>query len=151
MRKTSAAWAAGFLEGEGTIELYMRYRKSTGMHYPEPRITASNTKRYYLRKLQRLFGGWLGGYSYEPGKGSSHFGTKTCYRWQVSNLMAYETAKLILPYLHGEKKKAAQLIIDYYDHRPPRLRYGRGIFKPDQRRRDYNAAFAKRVALASGH
>ena len=46
------AWAAGFLEGEGTMGL-------TGRTYGYPRVSAGQVQKEPLERLQKLFGGKL--------------------------------------------------------------------------------------------
>ena len=148
---TDLAWAAGFIEGEGHFKFYWRHRQSTGQLYFEPSVQADNTKKEYLDFLKSLFGGSIC-LTHTKGKKIGKYRTKKdTWRWHATNLKAFNVCRLLEPFLHGDNKKAAQLIVEYYENRPPRRRHRGGQFKVDHRRREYNAAFTERLAVALGH
>jgi hypothetical protein len=60
MRPTDAAWAAGFIDGEGHLGIHrIRDRRAAGQRglRLNPRIVVGQTKRQPLDKLASLFGG----------------------------------------------------------------------------------------------
>ena len=105
-KKTDLAWAAGFIDGEGTFTLTRRLKPRLSY---DLKISAGQTSIEPLEKLCSLFGGK----SYMR---RAPFGIhkKPMYGWQVCNKMAEKTARLLLPYLIVKKQRAI-LMLEYCD------------------------------------
>jgi len=118
MSELEYAWAAGFLEGEGSIGIYEARDRGKNASWMDPHIEAYNTELPLLQHLQKILGGKI----YLKAKAGSNYGShhryKDYYRWGVHRREALRVAKLILPYLNGVKKKKAEEIIEYYRNRP---------------------------------
>ena len=96
MRDTDAAWAAGFMDGEGTIGVY-----TGGVKKPFLRVVAaqSGTDKP-LRRMQTLFGGSVNGpYFYE--------GKKPQWKWTVTGSRAHVALTLMLPFFSIKGSQAA--------------------------------------------
>ena len=130
MNKTELAWAAGFIEGEGSVHFYLRKKHERYPNYAEPHITADNSVKEYIEILQRLLGGSIF-MTKNKGKKIGKYETKhDLWRWHVTNLAAYRACKRLLPYLHGKNRANAELVIKFYENRPPRERDEKGRFLP---------------------
>ena len=106
------SWAAGFLDGEGTLTLNKFYRKDVrndvwaaiqcGMAQSPENVKA-------LSILKDLFGGYLA----ENKKAYTENQRKTCF-WRITSQKANKCAKALLPYLII-KNKQAEIIIEYQE------------------------------------
>jgi hypothetical protein len=89
MKDTDAAWAAGFLDGEGTFAVTMDANGGINI-----RVTATQVVEAPLTKLQELFGGNI---YYIPATRPNHRDT---YRWQLSKTSDVEAfLNAVAPYL----------------------------------------------------
>lgn len=98
LTNTEAAWLAGFIDGEGSIQIrWQKSKRDTHMTSSVASISVSQAepRTEILYWLQKKFGGAV----------SSH-GTNTrnpkhnkAFRWLVTGNTAVEVAKLIQPYL----------------------------------------------------
>jgi hypothetical protein len=88
MDDVSAAWAAGFFEGEGS------FRLNNGR---TPSLQANQVDREPLERLQRILGGTLNG-PYGP-YGKNTGGRKPYYYWQVTGEEAKAAMRRMEPYL----------------------------------------------------
>ena len=79
------AWAAGFIDGEGTFG-----GQNSGF-----RLSAFNTHYESIKKLQNLFGGPI---KIKPQNDKTKKHWKTCYVWSVSTLQAKDVIEAMLPY-----------------------------------------------------
>jgi hypothetical protein len=95
-----AAWAAGFLDGEGSFGIHLR-SESQGFTIT---VAATQTVERPLRKLQELFGGSV---SVDRGV---RFGSKTLYRYGVSSKKAAFLLHTIRPYLVVKDRQADVLL-----------------------------------------
>lgn len=112
MSETELAWAAGFIEGEGTVGTWAIFKNDRGYAKPKAVIEAYNTEICFLEKLKGLFGGWI-----YINKKAGAFNKKDLYRWQVSYRLAYAAAKKLYPFFIGSKKEAIKAIIDLYEEK----------------------------------
>lgn len=106
------AWAAGFIDGEGTITLkrYKSQYTTRKIHYqPFVSLGQANHIGHYdgVRKLQKLFGGSLSTYKAVPPR-------QETLSWSMVSRSAVEMLKKIRPYL-VIKAAHADLLINYYD------------------------------------
>lgn len=91
---SEAAWAAGFVDGEGSIGVERRGERSNGARlvltvvqkHPEP-----------LQELRRLFGGYLD-WQANQGRGK--------WRWRVQSRHAAEVLETIRPFLRVKGAEA---------------------------------------------
>jgi hypothetical protein len=99
MNETDLAWAAGFIDGEGTIYISP---ENLPKHPMGLRLLASQTVEAPLHKLQSMFGGnvYL-----------RHDTRKEAYRplwtWQLGGALAKQALKAMLPYLTVKHRQAA--------------------------------------------
>lgn len=89
------AWAAGFIDGEGTICISKGRPSKNGV---SPRynlvVQAGGTRLEPLLRLQSLFGGSIHNHS-----SGAKEGWKPYFIWYISTLKAVSCLKRILPYL----------------------------------------------------
>lgn len=100
--QTDIAWAAGFIDGEGCIQISKPPKRVMT-------LKASQKLSNPLQQLKQLFGGNV--YQYE-----------LICSWQVSGRMAAQTLERLLPYL-TVKQSQARVFLNlqrYLDHCPPR-------------------------------
>ena len=103
--KLLLSWAAGFLDGEGCISVYNTQRAKDRNPQYQGVITASQTNRLPLDRLQSLFGG-----SVAPVRQPDYSGT--CWVWRVFGDNMLKTARLLLPY-SLLKKRQLELVIEF--------------------------------------
>lgn len=107
IKDTDLAWAAGIIDGEGSINLLKMKRKDTygtGLTF-DLRIDVGNTDPRMLVKLKTLFGGSISK-SYEARKNR-----KACACWHVHAENASKVLTLILPYLCIKREQAEVAIL----------------------------------------
>lgn len=108
MRKTDAAWAAGFFDGEGTINInvFQKSGPKRFMYY----IGASQVRKEPLEKLRDLFGGTIHSYEHKgrPGRPYSV--------WRLgSSLLILNALQHMIPYLMV-KQSEAELMIQWCEN-----------------------------------
>ena len=104
------AWAAGFFDGEGYINIQRRHQKFNGKSYRGHylRIGINHVAPGPLYEMQRLFGG-----SIEVQNPLTVTGNrKPRHRWVTSSNNAKEALIKMLPYMKN-KNKVASLGIDF--------------------------------------
>jgi hypothetical protein len=94
-------WLAGFIDGEGTLQLSQARRDKTQKTYLMPRIRVVNNDLPASEKCQRLMGGRL--YQHRPGS----WGVTVSGMAQIAPLLA-----TLLPHL-TVKRARAELLIEY--------------------------------------
>jgi hypothetical protein len=104
------AWAAGFFDGEGYVNIQRRHQKYNGKSYRGHylRIGINHVAPEPLVEMQRLFGGSIEKQSLESVRGSR----KPRHRWVTSSSNAKEALIRMLPYMKN-KNKVAALGIDF--------------------------------------
>lgn len=106
------AWAAGFIDGEGTITLkrFKSHYTIKKIHY-QPFISLGQANHIghfdAVRKLQKLFGGSLSEWKNKPPR-------LPTLSWCMVSRGAVECLKKIRPYLQV-KGQHADLLISYYE------------------------------------
>ncbi len=98
------AWAAGFIDGEGCIQISRRKHRKTVEYKLE--VSAVNTKLAPIIRLQSLFGGAADTFN-ERAKAY-----KLRNRWRVVDKQAEKCLPLLLPYFTC-KCEQAQLGLEY--------------------------------------
>ncbi len=115
--QTDAAWAAGFLDGEGFIGVTRAVRKGTGKVDFHVAMSASQIHRAPMDKLQSMFGGRVN---------HQENGFRGCFHWRVSGESVYHVLRIVLPYL-VVKRKQAELTLDFGTVTPSKNYWGRFI------------------------
>ncbi len=111
MKKTDLNYAAGLMDGEGSIML----TKITKGKHRAPNVAISSTTHELLEFMKELFGGHI---SNKKNYATHH---KKSWVWQLSYNAAYNFCKIISPYLkEPEKKRRAELIVKLYKAVTPR-------------------------------
>jgi hypothetical protein len=107
---TNIAWAAGFMDGEGTITI-KRYYRNKNIHYLAYISCAQVNKphnKVALEKLRTIFkGGKI--YSYSSKNKDDRI---EVISWNVTSKNAKECAEILLPYLII-KGRQARLLIEF--------------------------------------
>lgn len=108
--ETDAAWAAGFIDGEGFIGTVECTRKDKTRKNGDPvnrqfslHVHVAQTKRPVLEQLQSILGGSLG---------TSRCKTGIVYQWRAYGDNAVAALQKIIPYLVG-KKRQAELCLEF--------------------------------------
>lgn len=83
--ETDLAWAAGFIDGEGSVGIYGK---------SDRRIGASQSMREPLDKLASMFGGNVK----EDRRREGHLGSKKMWKWEAYGDKARDAALLLIPY-----------------------------------------------------
>jgi hypothetical protein len=113
------AWAAGFIDGEGSIIIY-RHKYPDGHVSVKARVCASNTEKRLILGLKELFGGSVK--SRVRNNKKEEYGIKTLKRiweWEVDCIQAWKVCTLIRPYLKSKKRREAERVIELYSRRYP--------------------------------
>lgn len=109
---TKLIWAAGFMDGEGTITIKRVKRGKNGKLYHLPYISCAQVTKpnnvKALMVLQELFGGSLSTFIQKP-KYGDRIDTTT---WNVTSKKALECAQKLLPHLII-KNRQAELLIEF--------------------------------------
>jgi hypothetical protein len=103
---TDLAYAAGIIDGEGTIGIYGHRKNASKYKYSDLVVQVANTKVELIQWLQFKFGGKFCFFQPHRLRQSSF------YNWRLYNKKAVEFIKLILPYLKI-KRANAELAIEY--------------------------------------
>src|SRR5215510_1071963 len=96
MRDVDLAWAAGFVDGEGTITLFLHKRLAQIYIV----LSAGNTDPRPLHVLQEMFGGNV---SLHKRANATH---KTFYTWWLGHRKAANAIRTIEPYLRVKREQA---------------------------------------------
>jgi hypothetical protein len=89
---TEAAWAAGFIDGEGSISI-LKHKGRLSRHYIIE-LQASNTNAGALYRLAALFGG-----NVTPPTSDMRGNRKPLYHWLIASEKAASCIEALLPYL----------------------------------------------------
>lgn len=125
---TEYAWAAGFMDADGTISLKRYVRGGKVVYQPHISCTQADNANHLeaIELMQTLFGGGLSKYTPTPPR------TPTL-QWSVASRAAIECLKKIRPHLKI-KYTQADLLFEYYDGLPDRSSYYRTSEEELQRR-----------------
>jgi len=104
------AWAAGFFDGEGFVNIQNRSRPINGKFYEGLwlRIGINHVAIEPLLEMQDLFGGTIRKQSESTVKGNR----KPRHMWGVSTQQAADVLKQLLPYLRN-KNKVVELALEF--------------------------------------
>ena len=98
-RNLKLAWAAGFIDGEGSI----RIDKTATSYYLKLELTQK--AEMPVRELEKLLGGIVS--TYWHGKNGCNY-----FRWRIESIRCADVLRELLPYL-VLKKKEAQVAIAF--------------------------------------
>lgn len=98
---TDAAWAAGFIDGEGHVTI-RRFKNAGGGIIYNLSIEVANCDIRPLMRLKGLFGG-----SVYAKKAPTNPAWSQAYRWTIQTLMAKKCLIAISPYLSCKAEQAA--------------------------------------------
>lgn len=109
MSKLTAAYIAGFIDGEGYVAL--EHHKGCGAALYRPVIKVGNTKKETIVWLYKSFGG---SYTVDKRNNPKH---KDCHTWVFSGKKLEPFIRKILPYLRQKRPQAELLLrrIKLYD------------------------------------
>jgi hypothetical protein len=111
-RELWLAWAAGFLDGEGTITLARGAKPDKGS-WVHSRVAAVNCNRASCEIMQALFGGCVR--EKTKARNAPAYWRDSFY-WQVTGIRATNAIKEMLPYLII-KRSHAEVLIDFQENR----------------------------------
>ena len=116
-------WAAGIIDGEGSVTLDKKGRKET--IFRQPAVTVPSTDKEILDELARFFGG-----NVRPLKRRSRM-KKPGWQWKLCGFNSVGPCLTVLePHLRCPKKRArARHIIQGY----PSVSTPNGVYTPEQR------------------
>ena len=119
--ETNLAWLAGIMEGEGTFSIYHQKRSNTDSDQLRATISLTNTDPYLINKAYEIFkaiGIEMHIHEYKNKKGS----TRPVYDMQTAKQTDVKTAcEALLPYLFGEKKAKAEMLLRFVTKRLTKL------------------------------
>ncbi len=104
MSKLTAAYLAGLIDGEGSIEIRkIKNEHSNGGVYYRPRIRVAVVDKYIIQWLKDSFGGYI----YVQRNSEKHNNWKDAYCWVVANQkLVGGILEKIYPYLRIKKESA---------------------------------------------
>ncbi len=105
-KKALVAYAAGIVDGEGSIYLARKYYRDLHRVFYTPRITVGNANGKIVDLLYGLFGGAI--------RLRTEITGRSYFVWEISCAKAKTAAKMMLPFLRA-KKKQAELLIRFQD------------------------------------
>lgn len=106
MTKEKLAYAAGLIDGEGSVVLEKRSKNSP---YRTPGVSATSTSYELLKFLKDNFGGYI------VSKKSYKDNHSASWGWAMKSDAALKFLKDILPYMREKKKiKRAKLLLKDY-------------------------------------
>jgi hypothetical protein len=110
VKPIDAAWAAGFLDGEGYIGVTRDNSVRDGKTYYKVAVSAGQIHKTPIELLQSMFGGRI---VYQKNK------FKGCWHWRVFGENAYSALRIVLPYL-VVKRQQAELVLQFGTITPSR-------------------------------
>ena len=137
MRKTDLAYAAGIVDGEGCIGLYLQTTQKSKPSY-KMGVRVSNTNEWLLQWLKFAFGGSVCVQRVSSVEKAKNY--KPQWQWAIITTRALVFLKLIYPYLRL-KKPQAEIAITFQQ-----VRRGRGHYLTDEERA---VAEAQRIVMAN--
>jgi hypothetical protein len=120
------SWAAGIIEGEGSITINKETRRNSGALI----VCISNTDPQLVAWFHDRFGGYFKANT--PPTRTNH---RQAWKWAIASNMAAEFLRLIRPYLKTDKYiRKADLGIAYQDQKRPVGRpHDNGEYRNQQR------------------
>jgi len=115
------AWAAGFLEGEGSFEHARRPAMDTRVKHGTLRVSVEQTQLGPLEKLQSLFGGKIYGPYVRKPRYIGGANIQPLWIYRITGESARELVLDIFPYLFEKRKEKILSILDAV---PSKIRMG---------------------------
>ena len=111
MNETDLAWAAGFIDGDGMMQVIkVRSHEYSGLSL---RLRATGTVRKPLERLQGLFGGSI--FKARNGGNQTQPQWKPIYSWQVTGKRAQNAIKHLQPFLSVREGQSAVAEVYRFD------------------------------------
>ncbi len=127
--KIALAYAAGIIDGEGSIVITQAKTKRTKRGYQFTlAVAVRNTNEWLIQWLKFNFGGSVGMSTLNMEK---RFGYKPIWYWQMTSDIAMKFLELLLPYLQL-KKPQAELAIRFQKNRRHRTDTNVKLVKSDK-------------------
>jgi hypothetical protein len=101
---TDIAWAAGFLEGEGSF---------VGGKQSQVTVSAVQVEIAPLERLVGMCGGYLKQYRYKPGRAASPF-----WRWTVNGQRAAEVAFTVYTWMSPKRRRQIERMVLVWRNAP---------------------------------
>ena len=120
-----AAYAAGILDGEGSIALTRNRR----VRWPSPQVAVATTDRELVEWLRQRFGGVIvRKRTYQPQHSPS-------YDWKLTDRRALKFLERIRPFLviHRKRARCDLLLLEYLASTPRNGRYTQALRERKQR------------------
>ena len=118
---TDYAWLAGFMEGEGTFSIYHQKRSGTNTDQLRATVSVTNTDPALINKAHAVFssmGVEMHIHEYKNKKGS----TRPVYDMQTAQQAKVKiVCEKLAPYLFGEKKAKAEMLLRFVNKRLEKL------------------------------
>ena len=134
MREVDVAWAAGFIDADGSISMNRTIRgQNRDRRNYGPRVTAANRDRKPLDKLVSLFGGYI----YLQPKPAHPLGWGVCadlWAWNTRRPEVVPTLEELLPHL-VIKAAQAETMLEYFETAPNKRPRDR-VSEAEEQRRD---------------
>jgi len=102
--KTDLAWAAGFIDGEGSF--FIGRTRQGRWSYFRVQLKVTQCHEESLRKLQHMFGGYV----YPEKKVYSVLTKRPGWKWIAADKYAERAARLTLPFLVVKRAQAELLL-----------------------------------------
>ena len=116
-QERSLAWLAGILEAEGSIS-FQAYIKKNGCVMIQPYLCIVNTDEKIIDECMKLMRQILEGEKNAKPRICGHSGTnRKCVNLRVDGRSCRIILKVLLPYIVGEKRHNAEVVIKYIDNR----------------------------------
>ena len=126
VKQTTISYLAGLVDGEGYVGIKKDLTSVRNKHSKSPlyheRIQIRMSDENAIKLFKETFGG---NYYFEKEKANNPLTKKRMYCYQISDLSAAKTLKLLLPYLRI-KKKQAQICLKLYKNKRTKLARKRG-------------------------
>ena len=102
------AWAAGIIDGEGTVTIYQHHPRPQHPHgATQPLVAVETTAQEIAERFKLMFGGIIYHIPQRTGR------KLEAWRWQVTGVKVTPVLERILPWL-TVKRAHAQLLIDFW-------------------------------------
>lgn len=136
--ETNLAWLAGIMEGEGTFSIYHQKRSNTSTDQLRACVSLTNTDASLINKAYEVFkslGVEMHIHEYKNKKGS----TRPVYDMQTAKQTNVKAVcEGLLPYLFGEKKAKAEMLLRFVLKRLEKLGDNRDTRKAQYDEEDWS-------------
>ncbi len=103
------AWAAGFLEGEGSFYA----NNSVRWPRPVPTVKATQVDRECLERLKTLYGGSVSTDDRtKPGRDTDGCTRKVQYEWRISGRRAVDFMQVVYPLMSARRREQIDRVLE---------------------------------------